>query len=179
MIRSEYEAIGTSLAALKGAGFQPVSRRERVNRVAHERGPCAGSAIMLVEEVMTPDPFVVDTYEPIARIAELIRRHRIHQVPVIDENNRIVGIVTDRDIRSASGANSDTAGLLARDVMTTNVVSVSPTQPLADAVRILCEHRFGSLPVVVGERIVGILSTRDLLRRLLVLLEQSAMRTGS
>lgn len=134
---------------------------------------------MLVEEVMTPDPFVVDTYEPIARIAELIRRHRIHQVPVIDEHNRIVGIVTDRDIRSAASANADTAGLLARDVMTTDVVSVAPTQPLADAVRILCEHRFGSLPVVVGERIVGILSTRDLLRRLLVFLESSAVRMGT
>ncbi len=134
---------------------------------------------MLVEEVMTPDPFVVDTFEPIARIAELIRRHRIHQVPVIDESNRIVGIVTDRDIRSAAAANADTAGLLARDVMTTDVVSIAPKQPLADAVRILCEHRFGSLPVVVGERIVGILSTRDLLRRLLVLLERTAVEAGS
>jgi acetoin utilization protein AcuB len=129
---------------------------------------------MLVEDVMTPDPFIVDEFEPIERIAELIQRHRIHQVPVVDDANNLIGIVTDRDIRTSTGGKATKSRLFARDVMTSPVVAISPAQQLTEAVSLLCHHRFGALPVVVGDRVVGILSTRDLLRRLLEMLEVSS-----
>jgi CBS domain-containing protein len=54
---------------------------------------------MLVNDYMTPEPLLVGTDEPLERIVELIREHGIQQVPVVDTANRLVGIVTDRDLR--------------------------------------------------------------------------------
>jgi len=123
---------------------------------------------MQVREYMTPDPFVVSCREPAADIAELLRRHRIHQVPVLDEDRQIVGIITERDVVSAARRkNPAAADQRAADVMTQDVVTVTPGTSLDDAVEILCRERFGALPVVVGGHVVGILSSRDLLRRLM------------
>ncbi len=128
---------------------------------------------MLVKEFMRPEPLVVFKREVVSRISELIRSHGINQVPVVDERNRLVGIITDRDILSATGYDERKGRALhAEDVMTVGVVSVAPTDELTEALNILSRRRFGSLPVVVGERVVGILSTRDLLRHLRELLEE-------
>ena len=128
---------------------------------------------MLVHQCMTPDPFVVSSHEPVNRIAELIRRRGIKQVPVVDIHNHLVGIVTDRDIRSAVAAvGAEDIDLLAGDIMSTDLVTIAPYEELSDAARLLCRHEFGALPVVVGERVVGILTVRDLLRRMVDLLEK-------
>ena len=139
---------------------------------------------MIVQEYMTPDPLVVVASEPISQIAELLQRMRIHQVPVVDESNRLVGIITDRDLRSAMGYDGSQCkrlGLIAEDIMTADVVTVTPGHDLKDALRILCHHRFGALPVVVGDHIVGILTSRDLMRTLLALLDAAteSEKTGS
>ncbi|MFQ5410813.1 MAG: HPP family protein [Phycisphaerae bacterium] len=133
--------------------------------------------MMLVYDYMTPDPFVVSRTEPIAGILATLRTHGIHQMPVVDESNRLVGIVTDRDVRSAIGLRP--AGeicLSAGDIMTSKVITITPGTDLEEALDILSEARFGSLPVVVGEHVVGILSTRDLLRRFRALLKEQTKR---
>ncbi len=128
---------------------------------------------MLVREFMRPEPLVVFKREVVSRISDMIRSHDVYQVPVVDERNRLVGIITDRDIRSTTGYDERKERVLrAEDVMTVGVVSVAPTDALTEALNILSRRRFGSLPVVVGERVVGILSTRDLLRHLGELLEE-------
>ncbi|MCG8406196.1 MAG: CBS domain-containing protein [Phycisphaerales bacterium] len=131
---------------------------------------------MLIQEYMTPDPLVVSKREFVSRIAELIRSHDVHQVPVVDEHNRLVGIITDRDICSATDHDeSKEAALRAEDIMTIGVVSLSPGDDLRDALDILCRKRFGALPVVVGGHVVGILSSRDLLKRLRELLNATGV----
>lgn len=132
---------------------------------------------MYVKDYMTPDPLVVHNQEPVQKIAELIHRHRVHQVPVVDESNRLVGIVTDRDVRSAIGLGEHKQlGLVAEDIMTSEVITITPGQDLKDALDLLCRHHFGALPVVVGDHVVGILSTRDLLRRLSELIDELRAR---
>ncbi|HKQ47224.1 MAG TPA: CBS domain-containing protein [Phycisphaerae bacterium] len=129
---------------------------------------------MLVNDYMTPDPLTVSTDERVERIAELIRAHGIRQVPVVDNAHRLVGIVTDRDLRSAGGFDRKAeAQLVAEDVMSTNLVTIIPGADLAEAAHLLYEHRVGALPVVMGEHVVGMLSTRDLLRRLIELSEEN------
>ncbi len=132
---------------------------------------------MQVSEYMTPDPFVVSRREPVADIADLLRQHSIHQIPVVDEDRRIVGIITERDIRAAARRRKPAASQQrASDVMTHDVVTVTPGMSLDEAVETLCRERFGALPVVVGGRVVGILSSRDLLKRLMEFV--GAQRTG-
>ncbi len=123
---------------------------------------------MQVSDYMTPDPFVVSCREPVADLVDLLRRHGIHQIPVVDEDRRIVGIITERDIRTAARRRKPAASQQrAVDVMTREVVTVTPGTSLDEAVETLCRERFGALPVVVGGHVVGILSSRDLLRRLM------------
>lgn len=62
-----------------------------------------GRYLLLVKDYMTSDRFKVSTGEKVEWIAELVRVHKIRHVPVVDESNRLVGLVTDRDIRSATG----------------------------------------------------------------------------
>jgi len=132
---------------------------------------------MQVSDYMTPDPFVVSCHEPVDEIVDLLRRHGIHQIPVVDEDRRIVGIITERDIRSAARQQEPaTPHKRAVDVMTPEVVTVTPGTNLEEAVETLCRERFGALPVVVGGHLVGILSSRDLLRRLMEFV--GAQRTG-
>lgn len=131
---------------------------------------------MFVNEYMTPDPLVVSPNEPLDRIAELIRAHGIQQVPVVDTANRLVGIVTDRDLRSVSAFDKrQEAKLVAEDVMSTDLVTIAPGADLVDAAHVLYEHHFGALPVVHGEHVVGMIATRDLLRRLIELSEENAV----
>jgi CBS domain-containing protein len=127
---------------------------------------------MKVADCMTPDPLVIDTGEPVKRIAELIRFHGILQVPVVDLAQRLVGIVTDRDVRAALGTAEDEAPeLTAEDIMTQDVITIIPGAELVEAVELLIRHGFGALPVVVGDHVVGLLRTVDLLGRMKEMLE--------
>jgi CBS domain-containing protein len=128
---------------------------------------------MQVSEWMTPAPLTVTPSVTIPRVQQLMAHRRIRHLPVV-EDGRLVGIVTDRDVRTvqASPATSLDARelhyllerLTVRSVMTRPVITVAPHEPLAEAVRLMLEHRIGGLPVTEGERLVGILTEVDLLR---------------
>jgi acetoin utilization protein AcuB len=135
---------------------------------------------MVVSEYMTPEPFVMSECEPLAEVAEVLRRGGIRQIPITDESNRLVGIVTDRDVLCVLG-NQDPrkVKLKARDIMTTELVTVTPTTRLEEALEILSRERFAALPVVVCGYVVGMLSKQDLLRRFLDLLCEQDMEPVS
>lgn len=130
---------------------------------------------MHVKDYMTPEPLKVSVMEDVEWITELIRVHKIHQVPVVDSSNRLVGIVTDRDLRTAAAVRLDEERrIVAEDIMTPDPVTIDPGADLVEAARLLHNHAFGALPVVEGDQIVGMISTRDLLRRLIELSEEVA-----
>lgn len=94
---------------------------------------------------------------------------------LVMENGRLVGIVTDRDLRRPDVSHDDVEGwddlyrldeqTLVRDVMTTAVETVAPEDSLTRAVSLFVERKYGALPVVDGSGVVrGILSTIDVLR---------------
>ncbi len=101
---------------------------------------------------------------------------RIRHLPVVDETGRLLGILTDRDIRHAAFVPA-LADYLAwearrlkaprvRDVMTWSVVTTHPDVTLAEASFTMFQRRIGSLPVVDNGRLVGILTERDVLAAL-------------
>jgi acetoin utilization protein AcuB len=117
--------------------------------------------------------------------AELMRARRIRHLPVVDRGGRLVGIVTDRDLRQVifDPAIRDRAGQVAdvlaaitvRDVMTWAVVTVRPGTEIRDAARVMYEQKIGALPVVEGEKVVGILSEADVLKVFQKVLEQGGL----
>lgn len=104
--------------------------------------------------------------EPDTRIGELARMMRdqdIGSIP-IGENDRLVGMVTDRDIVCKGLANGkDVSALTARDVMTGPIVYCRDDEEIDDAARIMEEHEIRRLPVInENKRMVGILSMGDI-----------------
>lgn len=106
----------------------------------------------------------------------LMRRHTIRHLPVVDAENTLVGIVTDRDIRSvlpyalAKGEGDAEMRekyrhLFVSDVMSTDLLTISPNHTLQDAILLIEQKKVGALPVVDDDnKLLGILSVRDLLR---------------
>ena len=131
---------------------------------------------MFVKKSMTRKVVTISADTPILKARELMNEHEIRHLPVVDGDDRLLGIVTDRDVRSAmpsilmddfeSGAARERlATVTARDVMTADPVTLTPTYTIQDALLLIEKSRVGAFPVVDEEgRLEGIISIRDLVR---------------
>ncbi len=127
---------------------------------------------MLVGRRMRTSLITVTADATLAHARELLHSHRIRHLPVV-EKDRLVGILTDRDIRqaspsSAAGISSDqAAAFLAKirveDAMVRQVRTVSPYTTIEEAARLMIEHKIGCLPVTEASRLVGIITETDIL----------------
>ena len=125
-----------------------------------------------VADWMTQRVLAVETFDSIAVARQLMAKHRVNQLPVVDNDN-LVGIVTDRDIRDAypTSLMIDRAEeidkfaekVTVETVMTHDVFIVQPNTPLMTAVALLRRHRIGSLPVMKNKELVGIITRSDIL----------------
>lgn len=106
----------------------------------------------------------------------LMRERTVRHLPVIDADRRLVGIVTDHDLRQAllgpaveepPGALVTALGRLrVNEVMTWGVITVGPAIEVRQAARIMRDRRLGALPVVTEGRVVGILTATDVIQAL-------------
>lgn len=120
---------------------------------------------VFVQNHMTADPRTVAPRTPVSEAWEILRDGGFHQLPVVDGNRNLIGIVTDRDIRSAVGYDAKgRADLRVEDIMTSAPVCIEPDQTIEEALLMLSQHHFGALPVMRGDALVGIISQSDLLR---------------
>ncbi len=127
-----------------------------------------------VETAMTGRVYSVEPEDDLALVWELMSDRGVRHVPVVDAEGDLVGLVTHRDLLRASLVEqSDLPPQLERDllertrvldVMVRNVETVEPTTGLAEAARLMLEHKFGCLPVLEGRRLVGILTESDFVR---------------
>jgi acetoin utilization protein AcuB len=125
---------------------------------------------------MTRNLITVDKNTNILKVKNILKKHNIEQVPVVD-SNKLVGIITDRDIRENSASPASTlsthelnyllSDMKAESIMTKKVFTVSPGTTIEAAAKIINEKRVNSLPVVVDNEPVGIITTCDLLDILL------------
>jgi acetoin utilization protein AcuB len=125
---------------------------------------------------MTRRVITVEAETPIFKIEELMTQNRIRHVPVVEADGKLIGIVSDRDLRSAlpfryfregigPEEKSKLQELRAKDIMTRKVLTISPGYTIQDALLMIQNSKVGALPVVDDEgRLKGILSVRDLLR---------------
>jgi acetoin utilization protein AcuB len=127
---------------------------------------------MLVRSRMTADVYTASPTTTIAEALTITRTHRIRHLPVL-ENQELVGLVTDRDLRLAmppiwaEQRDELRAALHQKRVgefMIRSIITTSPTIPIEDAARLLYGHRIGCLPVLEEHRLVGILTETDVLR---------------
>lgn len=116
---------------------------------------------MIVKDVMTPNPRVVQPTESIQVAAEVMRSEDTGVVPVVDAG-RLVGLITDRDIVVRAVAGGESTQGPVQSVLSPDLVVATPDMSTADAAKLMAEHQVRRLPVVDGDRLVGIVSIGDL-----------------
>jgi acetoin utilization protein AcuB len=133
--------------------------------------------MIAIENIMTGKVICINMDVTLGDAIELCSQNRIRHLPVLDEDKRLVGLLTDRDLRysisprigTISENNSDrrTLSLHVHRIMNREVITTSAAAPLAEAAQLMLTRRIGCLPVVDSERhVIGIVTTTDLLRHL-------------
>ena len=132
---------------------------------------------MFVKDCMTKAPITIGPKECLRDAQELMGLKRIRHLPVVDPAGKLLGLLTDRDLRRASpsplsGADAASVdaildGTPVERVMVRAPVAVASTQDIKEAVKLMVEKKFGALPVVDAGKLVGILSQIDVLKLVL------------
>jgi acetoin utilization protein AcuB len=129
-----------------------------------------------VEVAMKRDPATVPSYAPLLEAVAIMVDRDVRHVLVVDEAQRVVGIVSDRDVRTAIGDPlealrqelTELEELKVSGVMTTDVITVREDAPLSEVARLFVDERVGALPVTdAKDRLLGIVSYVDVIRALL------------
>lgn len=131
---------------------------------------------MFVSKSMTRKVITVDLETSVFKAQALMAANRIRHLPVVAEDQQLLGIVTDRDIRSAlpysyfkdpcrEQDGQKFSDIKIKDIMSRNPLTISPGYTIPDALLLIQNEKVGALPVVdENGKLKGILSVRDLLR---------------
>lgn len=122
---------------------------------------------MEITDWITRNPICISPNETLANAKELMDTGRFRRLPVI-ENGKLVGIITERDLRQHWGYLDSTK---VDASMTPDPIMISSQVSAQDVARLMLRHKIGGVPVVENGKLVGIVSTSDLLRALLNVVE--------
>ena len=143
---------------------------------------------MPVRDYMSADPIVLSPADTLRRARNLIRDNNLRRFPVV-EGGKLVGIVTDRDVRQADISSAVLQErryadyildrILVGGIMTPNPITVGPDTAIEEAAKLILENKIGGMPVVDGDNVVGIITETDLIRTLISLLGNEQGRTSA
>jgi CBS domain-containing protein len=135
---------------------------------------------LTVRDLMTERPRTITPDAPLRDAARALARTGIAALPVVDDGGRVIGILTEQELLRDMLANylqggpapkrapgGQGAGRSVRDIMTRQVLCVSPDQPLAEAASTMINKDVGGVPVVREGRLVGFLTRGDIVRKLI------------
>ena len=139
---------------------------------------------MFVKEVMTPELITISPQTTLPKITHLMREHKIRRLPVVADGT-LVGIVSDHDVMAAMPSPATTLSrwemntlldkLTAQEIMSSPVLVVEPDCTLEEAASVLIEKKFGAMPVMEGDRLVGIITETDFFRAFSLMLSGGEM----
>lgn len=116
---------------------------------------------MLVKDVMQRNVVVAKENIKIKEAAEVMSAYHIGSL-IITKEDKVIGILTERDILKAIAEGLDPKAIEARDIMTKEVITISSTATIEDAASLMLERKIKKLPVVRGEKLVGIITASDI-----------------
>lgn len=135
-----------------------------------------------IDDIMTKEVFTLHATQTLALARFLMNLKHVRHIPIVEDNDRFVGLLTHRDLLAhtislAADPEQNEQAELDRyihlvNVMKTKVVTVNPGMTLQDAIPILLENKYGCLPVVSDEKLVGIVTEADFLKLTLNLLQE-------
>ena len=135
---------------------------------------------MFVKDQMTPHPITVMADSSILAAQRIMKENNVRHLPVLNKTGALVGLVTRTSLEQVRPSKLTTLSIYelsyqldkitVRDAMVRKVVTVGEDVPIEQAARLMLEHKIGSLPVLRGERLVGIITDTNLMRTMLELL---------
>jgi CBS domain-containing protein len=117
-----------------------------------------------IRDLMTTSPVTCEPTATVVEAARVMKQEDVGPVPVV-EGDRLVGVVTDRDIVTrvvAEGRNPESTTI--GDIVSSDLVTVEPDTSIDEALNLMSENQVRRLPVVEGERLVGIVAVADVAR---------------
>ncbi len=130
--------------------------------------------MLLVRDLMTRELITLGPEASVAEAIQLCREQRIRHVPILD-GEELVGIVSDRDLSEASPASDDPnreeamQRLRVGDIMSQEVITVHPQDPTGYAAKEMYERKLDALPVMDEQNLIGIVTSTDVMRALVML----------
>lgn len=121
---------------------------------------------MRAQDIMTSPVITVTPDVPIRVAAALMVSHGFTALPVVDDDRRIIGIVTEGDVLRGRYADADPGSTPVSEVLTTPVYGMGPATPVSSLARVMVDDRIRCVPVVDGSALVGVVTRRDLMRAL-------------
>lgn len=120
----------------------------------------------LIKDVMTASPHSVGDDLPLNKAIEMMREHHIRHLPV-QSGGKLVGVLTDRDVKLALSVHPAAKDLLVSDIMTEDPYAVSPNTSLDKVLPVMANHKYGCV-IVQGDkgRAIGIFTATDAVRML-------------
>ncbi|WP_405297386.1 CBS domain-containing protein [Methanobrevibacter sp.] len=140
-----------------------ISERDIAAKLGSSKYESMPASRLHISSVMVKDVFTVPETMQLDEVAKLMLENGIGSVPVMDADDKMVGIVSKADfVTLAVGIAFDK--ITVKEIMTKDLKVVSPTERLVHARRIMIENHVGRLPVVEDEKLVGMLTSKDLMR---------------
>ena len=131
--------------------------------------------MITIDEFMTPEPYTLRGTDSIDSARKVMTEKHIRHIPITDNDNHVLGLVTQRDVLAATEPGETShqgADIRLSDIMIHNVSSIHQTGSLRQAAMYLQSHKYGCLPVVSDDRLVGIITDTDFIAIAINLLEQ-------
>jgi CBS domain-containing membrane protein len=124
-----------------------------------------------VRDQMSPEVTTLRHNDALVIADDVMRLGRIRHLPVLDDDRRLVGIVSQRDLFRGALARALGYGthaqqkllgqLIVKEVMTTDPLTIGPEAPIAEAAALMIQHKIGCLVVMEGEELIGVLTEGD------------------
>ena len=130
--------------------------------------------MITIDELMTPKPYALTADDTLEDARLMMTDKNIRHIPIVDKHNHLVGLVTQRDVLKATEPESgrESREVLLSDIMISNVSVIHQTSSVRQAGLFLQQHKYGCLPVVANDKLVGIVTDSDFITVAISLIEQ-------
>lgn len=116
---------------------------------------------MIVRDVMNKGVMTASPEATVKEAAKIMSQHHVGSLVILKEE-KIVGIITERDILIAVADGKDAELTTVEEIMSKNVITVASDKTIEDAVNLMVEHKIKKLPVVDGDKLIGIITASDI-----------------
>lgn len=125
-----------------------------------------------ISGILSRDCITVQQTHSLRDVARVLTDNGIGAVPVLDRSGSLVGILSERDLVHSLNGDMDLDSHMASDLMTRNLIVTSPEVSSSDLMKLMTDHKIRHVPIVRDNRLLGIVSIGDVVKRLLEKLEE-------